>query len=62
MTRPTQRDCRNEPSYPKHRTVVFVLMAPKLTVHGKRKRCVIEQPHETAICGEWRGTPAEEKK
>ena len=48
-----QRDCRNEPPYPYHRTVVFSLSAPTMTAHIPSNRCAIEHPHEIADCGEW---------
>ena len=53
MNRPKQTDCRYEPGYPEHTTVVFVLSAPDMTAHSITDRCRIEQPHLIHDCGEF---------
>ena len=51
--RPEQRDCRQEPSYPDHATVVFALRWPDLTCHDSSARCQTQEPHLVAECGEY---------
>lgn len=50
-----QTDCRYEPNYPDHETVVFAMSAPDMTAHGVTKRCSTEEPHLIADCGEFNG-------
>lgn len=53
LERPKQTDCRHEPNYPLHRTVVFATLAPDLTSHSATRRCPLEGPHQIDICGEF---------
>lgn len=46
-------DCRHEPAYPDHETVLFCLRAPDLCLHLPSMRCPIPEPHEIAKCGEF---------
>lgn len=55
MFRPKQTDCRNEPGYPQHDTVVFCLKYPELTLHKPSKKCKKQEVHLIRYCGEWFG-------
>lgn len=51
--RPKQQDCRYEPAYPDHDTVVCAMAAPDITVHRASPRCEIDHPHPISECGEF---------
>lgn len=53
VTRSAPTDCRNEPGYPLHDTVVMGIAAPDLTAHPPTRWCPIEPPHPIAECGEF---------
>lgn len=51
--RPKQTNCRNEPAYPDHETVVMSMKNPNLTAHLPSKRCDVQCPHPIIYCGEF---------
>ena len=51
-TRPRQTDCRSEPAYPDHETVVWSLGNPELVVH-RPAICGIQSPHRIDECAEF---------
>lgn len=51
--RPRQTNCKNEPPYPDHETVVFCLSAPDMTAHLPNDLCSREHPHDISGCGVW---------
>ena len=50
---PAPLNCRHEPPYLRHRTVVFSIRNPDMTVHRRTLRCPVEYPHLIAACGEF---------
>lgn len=54
VDRPKQTDCRYEPAFPAHETVVFAMSAPNLCIHLASRRCSIEEPHLISNCLEFR--------
>ncbi len=50
--RPRQTDCRYEPPFPGHETVLFTWAAPDLCLHLPTALCQIDYPHLIADCGE----------
>jgi hypothetical protein len=48
--RPKQTNCSNEPPYPDHHTVLFLLSAPHLTAHAAYPECPSEYPHPISTC------------
>lgn len=51
--RPRLTDCRYEPGYSEHETVMFSMGAPDLVCHRASARCGVECPHGIAECGEF---------
>jgi hypothetical protein len=58
--RPRQRDCRYEPPYPQHETVVFAMGDPNRVVHKDSWRCYTAWPHLISECGEFKETNRDE--
>ena len=54
VARPKQADCRTEPNYPSHDTVVISISHPDWVVHSKTIRCGIEYPHTITKCKEFK--------
>ncbi len=50
--RPHQRDCRYEPPFPNHETVLFTWSAPDLCLHLPTGLCQAEGPHPITDCME----------
>ena len=48
-----QADCRTEPNYPSHNTVVVLFSSPDCVCHFKTIRCGIEYPHTITKCNEF---------
>lgn len=55
-TRPRQRDCRYEPTYPGEETVVISISDPDRVVHADTGRCFVAYPHTIAECREFVST------
>lgn len=53
MARPKQLDCRYEPPYPDHFTVLFVWSAPELVLHMPGQYCMKDYPHPIGECKEF---------
>lgn len=51
--RPAQRDCRYEPPYPDHFTVLISIGNPDWTCHLASPLCSMEHPHPVSMCREF---------